>query len=81
MKEGLDINKLSTSGTEFEVISNNSPYIEDEEEAEEKLLYQQKVLEHLNPECADFYGDEAEAEENDNDAADVSNKSIVTYLI
>lgn len=61
LKEGLDINKLTT-GTDFEVVANgNDPYIEEEEEVEEKLQYQQKIIEHLNPECADFCDDDSES--------------------
>lgn len=67
LKEGLDINKLTT-GTDFEVVANgNEPYIEEEEEVEEKLLYQQKIIEHLNPECADFYDDAGESGSADGD--------------
>lgn len=71
MKEGLDLNKLSTTGTDFELVTrDDEPYIEDEDEVEEKLLYQKKVVEYLNPECADFH-DEGESGDSasDNDMA------------
>ena len=65
LKEGLDITKLTGEGADFEVVTQeDTAYIEDEEEVEEKLLYQSKVVEHLNPECADL----GEEESSDSDA-------------
>ncbi len=54
LKEGLDLNQLTSGGADFEVIPREDTYIEDEEEVEEKLLYQRNVVEHLNPECVDI---------------------------
>ena len=64
LKDGLDISQLTSGGADFEVVGQEDTYIEDEEEVEEKLLYQRKVVEHLNPECADL-GDEGASSDSD----------------
>ena len=76
LKEGLDLNKLSTTGTDFEVVDTNDPYIEDEEEVEEKLRYQQEVVDHLKPECADFC-EEGEGDEDNGNEGDATSASFV----
>lgn len=67
LKDGLDLNKLSTTGTDFEVVDTDDPYIEDEEEVEEKLRYRTEIVDHLKPECADFC-EECDGEDNGNDS-------------
>lgn len=72
LKEGLDISQLtSAAGADFELVGQEDTYIEDEEEVEEKLLYQRKVVEHLNPECADM-GDEGISSDSDSGTTLVS---------
>lgn len=68
LKEGLDINKLSTTGADFELVDRDDPYIEDEDEVEEKLRYQEKIVDHLKPECADFCDDGEDDGSSDADA-------------
>ena len=71
LKEGLDIGKLSTTGADIEFVPKSEVEItelEEEEEEENGEVYQHKVLEYLNPECADFHDDD------ENDENMVSNK-------
>ncbi len=68
LKEGLDLNKLSTVGADLEIESKCNAQEEEEEgneeeEAEKELFYQRQVLKHLNPECADFFGNDSEDED------------------
>lgn len=80
LKEGLDLNKLSTTGVDFELIHTEGPHIEEEEEVEEKRAYQENVVQYLNPECVDVHeeGDEDSDISADNDNTMVS---IITNLI
>lgn len=79
LKEGLDISKLSTTGADFELIPNNEDaYIEDEKEAEQ---YQQKLIENLNPACADFCDEEDGKNSNDDSTNDDNDDNIKASII
>jgi hypothetical protein len=76
LKEGLDLNKLSTTGADFELVGTDDPYIEDEEEVEEKMRYQQNIVQHLKPECADLdHGGSEDEEAVENGSNGVASKA------
>lgn len=57
MKEGLDINKLATTGAaNIEFVPRNVEEVKEEEEQADNELnaYHQGIMDHLSPECADF---------------------------
>ena len=72
LKEGLDLDKLSTVGADMEIDSKCDAQLEEEreeEEEEKELFYQQQVLKNLNPECADFFGNDSEDEQENSDSS------------
>lgn len=76
LKEGLEISKLSTTGADFELIQEVNSFNEKEAEEDKRFQYQQRVVEHLNPACADFC-EEEEEDETDADADALASNCVV----
>ena len=73
LKEGLDLNKLHTTGADFELIAQEEPQIKEVDTKEEEL-YQERVMKYLNPECLDV-------QEEDRDGDGDANSNMVRVCV
>ena len=73
LKEGLDLNKLHTTGADFELIAQEEPQIKEVDTKEEEL-YQERVMKYLNPECLDV-------QEEDRDSDGDANSNMVRVCV
>lgn len=64
LKDAIEIDKLTT-GVDFEIISKEDNKKEEKEkEKADNLLYQERLLEHLNLDCMNFGEEVAKEEES-----------------